>query len=185
MERPARRARRLSALAGAVAIAGGLALLPSPALASNVVPGHYSGFHSAGGVFNIEVTPDGAGISYISASSVPGDSCTFGFPSDTYVPPLPVANDQFLDNLSGAPGFQAAGTFLSGGNAAGHFQVTRDTPACTSPDLTWTAHNDAAATYPGEPNGKPKDQKTCRKKGAQSAKKHKKGCGGKKHHKKK
>ena len=154
------------------------AQLPAGAAASNVVPGFYSGFHEGGGVFNIQITPDGTGISYISASSVQGDSCTFSFPSDTYVPPLPIVNDGFLDNLSGAPGFQAAGTFFSGGNAAGHFQVSRDVPTpCTSGDLTWTAHNDAAPVYPGEPTTKPNDQKTCRKKGAQQAKKkHKKGC---------
>jgi hypothetical protein len=172
----------------AAVLAAGVAsiLLPPTAAASNVVPGLYSGSHSDGGAFNIQVTPDGTGISYISASNVLGDSCTFSFPSDTYVPPLPIANDQFLDDLSGAPGFQAAGTFLSGGDAIGHFQVTRDVPtACTSGDLTWTAHNDAAPIYPGEPTTKPNDQKTCRKKGAQSAKKHhkKKGCG-KKHNKK-
>ena len=95
------------------------------------------------------------------------------------MPPLPVFSDQFLDDLTGAPGFQAAGTFLPGGDATGHFQVSRDVPTpCTSADLTWTAHNSATPAYPDEPAGKPKDQKTCRKKGAQQAKrKHKKGCG--------
>jgi hypothetical protein len=165
-------------MAAVIATGVGVALFPAPAAANNVVPGFYSGFHSAGGAFNIQVTPDGTGISYISASSVPGDSCTFSFPSDAYVPPLPIVNDHFLDDLSGAPGFQAAGTFLSGGDASGHFQVSRDVPTpCTSVDLAWTAHNDAAPTYPGEPTTKPSDQKTCRKKGAQQAKKkHKKGC---------
>jgi hypothetical protein len=192
MERRGRGERRGPVIAALLAIGLLAALMSSSAIASNVVPGFYSGSHVSGGAFNLQTTPDGSGVTNITTSDVPGSSCTFMFPSDNYVPAAPIIGDHFDDLFSGDEGFDAYGDFQPDGFVHGFFHVHNDMTGCDSGQVEFLAHNPAApsAGSGGAPDDEPKKKKkdkTCRKPGAESAKKHhkKKGCGKKHHHKKK
>lgn len=109
----------------------------APSAAAHHIKGAtYNGTHAGGGTISFVVTGDGSGISSVTATNVPGDSCTFESISQQYSTPLPITNHAFNDS---SPPMTFSGSFPSVQRAQGTLRVTSSNPPCQTGDLTWNA----------------------------------------------
>lgn len=112
-----------------------------PATAHHIKAAIYNGPHSGGGTISFTVTGDGSGISSVTATNVPGDSCTFEESSTEYATPLPISNHAFSDPT---PPMSFSGSFPGVQTAQGTLRITSSNPPCDTGDVTWNATTTAS-----------------------------------------
>lgn len=110
--------------------------LAAPSEADHIKGATYNGNHSGGGTISFTVTGDGAGISSVSATNIPGDFCTFESSSTEYVNPLAITDHAFSDT---SPPLMFSGTFPSPQSAQGTLRASSTFPPCDTGDVSWTA----------------------------------------------
>lgn len=115
-----------------------------PAAAAFHIPGAtYTGTHAAGGTVSFTLSADGSGLtSFTVGGPVPGNICTFGGSTVTFVQPLPIVNHAF-NSSSGTTTLN--GSFPGVQQASGSFRIKTFPPfSCDSGTVSWTARTSAS-----------------------------------------